>query len=219
MTTESPLRLTSAERRRLVGQAVSRQVGMWQTALVDPHHPENAAVRATLARLRRIPADDPSRPETWGITLPVVPVELAGGNDALSRAELAVHAALVLFAHHAQSSRERRHQSRWSLGGAVRQLVEQDGGGDGAQRRFVSAATATTWTQRMHHLRSLIALFRSKDIPLDYGGLAADLYQLQHPGEVERVRLKWGRDRYGSPPRQDPAIDPTQPTSQPDEEN
>ena len=48
----------------------------------------------------------------------------------------------------------------------------------------------------MNHLRGLIQLLRSKEIPLDYVDLAGDLYEFQMPGGAARVRLRWGQDFY-----------------------
>lgn len=182
--------------RVIVRDAVGRQVGSWQNALLTPSRPDNAEVRAVLARLRRTSAAGPGAADGWAITLPVVPPELLGRGDEPSDAERAVHATLVLFAHHAQSAKDRVHQRGRRLGLAVKQLSQGDGG-PGAHSRFVAVATASTWAQRMFHLRGLVALLRSHGVALDYAELACDLYLLQRPGRADSVRLRWGRDRYG----------------------
>jgi CRISPR system Cascade subunit CasB len=101
------------------------------------------------------------------------------------------------------------HQRGRRLGLAVNQLSQGDGG-PGAHTRFVAVATASTWAQRLFHLRGLVALMRSHGVSLDYAELACDLYLLQRPGRADSVRLQWGRDRYGgSGPSND---DTTQPS-------
>ena len=54
-----------------VAAAVGQQVGSWQNALLTPSRPDNAEVRATLARLRRTAASGPGAADGWAMTLPV----------------------------------------------------------------------------------------------------------------------------------------------------
>ena len=48
----------------------------------------------------------------------------------------------------------------------------------------------------MQHLRGLVQLMSSKDIPLDYVSLAGDLYEFQTRDGAARARLRWGQDFY-----------------------
>ena len=45
----------------------------------------------------------------------------------------------------------------------------------------------------MHYARQLVQQLRAASIPLDYGLLAQQLYDLQNPYRADAVRLSWGR--------------------------
>ena len=45
-------------------------------------------------------------------------------------------------------------------------------------------------------MRGIIQLLRAKGIPMNYGRLAKDLYEIQFPEGKKRVCLKWGQDFY-----------------------
>lgn len=47
-----------------------------------------------------------------------------------------------------------------------------------------------------HHMRGMVQLLRSKNIPLDYPALAEDLFWYQQPEHQAQVRLRWGQDFY-----------------------
>lgn len=183
--------------RRSVGTHVGATASALQSAMQDPRRESSA--RAQLARLRRVSIDDPSEPTVWDVTLRGLPDELRGNDDGPSRAERAVHAALVLFAVHAQSATHASHARGVGLGRAVRNVAGDEAPDGPVTKRFHAFATATTWTQRLHHLRGLITLMRSHNVAVDYGALAQDLYQVQWPGGVERARLQWGRDFHRIP--------------------
>lgn len=87
-----------------------------------------------------------------------------------------------------------------SLGAAVRSLVEKDSGkyarlepGE-LPRRFAAMVTAQSMSETAHYARQLIQQLRSASIPLDYGLLAQQFYDLQNPYRADGVRLSWGRD-------------------------
>ena len=83
------------------------------------------------------------------------------------------------------------------LGMAIRKLAGNDTDRlKAVQRRFNAFATARSMPECLHHLRGLIQLLRSEDIPLDYVELAGDLYEFQTPDGAARVRLRWGQDFY-----------------------
>lgn len=193
-TAPSPTPSRSPERR--LGDAVGRQVSGLQRALLDTGR--NGAAKATLARLRHIPAADPTSDlRSVDLTLATLPPELHGKTDEPSWAERAAHTALVLFAGHAQSAREPVHVAGQHLGVAVRALADKRDPDDVASgsimARFHSLTKAPTYEAMAYHLRSLIALMRSDGIRLDYGSLARDLYRWQQPGGADTVRLRWGR--------------------------
>lgn len=119
---------------------------------------------------------------------------MAGRDYEPSNAERAVHAALVLFAVHSQSATGPRHVAGRRLGLTIGELAGDNRDDGPTAGRYHAFATETTWNQRLHHLRGLVAQLRTNGIPLDYGSLAADLYRQQRPGGLEKVRLRWGRD-------------------------
>lgn len=182
---------------------VGSRVSGLQHALLDRGHPDHSATIATLARLRRSHPGEVSDPASWNVLFGDTPPALVGRGDEPSRAELAVHAALVLFAGHAQSADGPRHIRGRRLGHAIGDLARADnpeGYAEGAvARRFRSFATATTWTSAVRHLRGLISLMRSHRVGLDYGVLAADLWRMQDPQGLRRARLQWARDFHHLP--------------------
>lgn len=190
--------------RRVEVHVGSRVSGL-QHALLDRGHRDHSATIATLARLRRSQPGDASDPASWSVIFGGTPPELVGRGEDPSRAELAVHAALVLFSGHAQSADGPRHIRGRRLGHAIGDLARADdpeGYADGAvARRFRSFATATTWPSAVRHLRGLISLMRSQRIGLDYGALAADLWRMQDPQGLRRARLQWARDFHHLPTR------------------
>lgn len=161
--------------------------------------------RADLAKLRRCAPDAAGTdPEVWSITLGGLPLELAGSGDAPSPGERAVHACLVLYAHHQQAHSDPTHRAGPGLGAATRALAlarsTDDKLNDSVVQRLHQVGLATDWAGRLHHLRSLIVLMRgeSPTIALDYGRLGADLYRLQNPHTASSVLLGWGRDLHRS---------------------
>jgi CRISPR system Cascade subunit CasB len=157
-------------------------------------------VRSTLARLRRGVGSKPgSRPEIWDITLRDIPEALVGRWDNPSDAEWAVHTALTLFALHQQGKDIKSQcmsRDGYPLGTALRKLVRDDDDENRIKRRFDKVATADSMEEISHHLRGLIQLMKAEDIPLDYPGLAEDLFRFQNPDLRDNIRLKWGREYY-----------------------
>lgn len=110
--------------------------------------------------------------------------------------------ALTLYALHQQGAQRSMHADGQRLGMAIWWLARNDADQlktdrlKAVQRRFNAFATARSMPECLHHLRGLIQLLRSKDIPLDYVELAGDLYEFQTPDGAARVRLRWGQDFY-----------------------
>jgi len=159
-----------------------------------------SATRASLAMLRRGIGRSPgSTPELWSATFGGLPEDLMGTGSSPTRAEWAVHTALTLYALHQQgkSPRERpMHQEGRRLGMAVRELVRSDKDEERVKRRFDAVATSDGLMELSNHLRGLVQLLKSEEIPLDYAQLAEDLYRYQFPDARNSVRLNWGRDFY-----------------------
>lgn len=159
------------------------------------------AAAARLARLRRALTSSPgSIPDVWSDTIGALPPGLLGREDAASAYELAAHAAVCLYAIHQQSQPVGMHCPQRNLGAGVQLLRRSRGGGEDADkavlRRFHALATASSFSETLHHLRGLVTLLRSERVGLDYGQLAVDLRRLQQPSSTPGVRLTWGRGLY-----------------------
>ncbi|QDY09429.1 type I-E CRISPR-associated protein Cse2/CasB [Micromonospora sp. HM134] len=107
----------------------------------------------------------------------------------------AEHAVLVLFALHQQSQSRLVHQPNVGLGLAVAKL--RDSGkfsADAVTGRFGAAATATSFTEVVAHLRGLVTQLRAlaPTQPLDYTQLFWDLCRWQDPENVHEIRRRWG---------------------------
>ncbi|MBM0258163.1 type I-E CRISPR-associated protein Cse2/CasB [Micromonospora sp. 4G55] len=107
----------------------------------------------------------------------------------------AEHAALALFAVHQQSQSRLMHQPTVGLGLAMAKLrVSGKFTVDAVDKRFGAAATATSFTEVVAHLRGLVSQLRalSPAQPLDYTLLFRDLRDWQDPDRVHAVRRRWG---------------------------
>lgn len=193
-------------RAELIRTEVDRRVETLQRAYIDVNSKGNSQATATLARLRRCPADQPgSDPAVWEVTFGDLPEALLG-RDEPSPAERAIHAALVLFATHQQSQNVAVHVRGRSLGDAVRRLAEARGA-EGApdepsMRRLHQVVLTDDASGRLYHLRGLVTLFRAATPPvaLDYGRLAVDLWRLFDPYQDSTIVVsQWGRDLHNRP--------------------
>lgn len=160
----------------------------------------DSAVRAIMAKLRRGIGKPPgSMPELWDVTLNSLPEAITGKGGKPTYGEWAVHTTLTLFALHQQGKDIKKRlmsQDGYSLGVAVRNLIQDEEDEKRIKRRFDAMATSDSMEEISHHLRGLIQLMKTKDIPLDYPELAEDLYRYQFPEARDSVRLQWGREFY-----------------------
>jgi len=104
----------------------------------------------------------------------------------------AEHIALALFAIHQQSQPRSVHAPGTRLGAAAKAL--RDNGKfspDAVDRRFGTAATATSLSEAGYHLRGLVRQLRQITQPLDYTALYWDLVHWQDPEHIGRVRREW----------------------------
>jgi CRISPR system Cascade subunit CasB len=107
----------------------------------------------------------------------------------------AEHHALALYGLHQQSQRRPMHGADVGVGHAVRALRQSGRFSEEAvDRRFAAAATATTLTELVVHLRGLVSQMRSltQPRPLDYTQLVQDLAGWSHPERQQRIRRRWG---------------------------
>ncbi|MCU9519966.1 type I-E CRISPR-associated protein Cse2/CasB [Corynebacterium sp. ES2794-CONJ1] len=158
------------------------------------------SAKADLASWRRSASKTVGEsPETWAVLAENFPESLVGRGQHPSAAEQAVFTALTLFAVHMQSKTRPMHVKDNGLGTAMRTLArtnEADFFESSLFRRFTSATQAQTVEAASYHLRTLVSLLRSKDIPLDYGRLARELYLFQFPDSRKAVQLGWARQIY-----------------------
>lgn len=167
---------------------------------------EDSSARAALAILRRgvyrpLGAD----PDTWQIIFDGFPESLEGRSDAPSTPERAAYAALTLFGVHMQSAREKRHIPDVGFGRAVRKAAgrpDAEGNDSPLVKRFHALGTATSFSEVSNHARGLVKQLRAAGVGLDYGMLAADLFNLQDPQRSDGVRLRWARDLYRLEPQE-----------------
>ncbi|MEV0217540.1 type I-E CRISPR-associated protein Cse2/CasB [Micromonospora sp. NPDC050695] len=107
----------------------------------------------------------------------------------------AEHAALALFAVHQQSQPRLMHKPDVGLGWAMANLRRSDKfSPEAVDRRFGAAATATSFTEVVAHLRGLVSQLRTLKPaqPLDYTRLLRDLCDWQDQERVHSVRRRWG---------------------------
>lgn len=165
-------------------------------------NPNDAAVRAILAKMRRGVGEQPGAiPELWDMLFTDLPESLEGRGSKPSRAEWAIFTALTLFALHQQGKRnlesEFMFQEKNTFGRAVAQLISHNSDDKEAIiKRFNVAVSAADLTGFSWYLRNIIQLCKREDISIDYAALAKDLYDYQNPDWIDGVRLKWGRDFY-----------------------
>ncbi|MDR2087811.1 MAG: type I-E CRISPR-associated protein Cse2/CasB, partial [Clostridiales Family XIII bacterium] len=124
--------------------------------------------RAALARLRLgVGKEAGTVPETWKYIYEGFPDELAGKGDAPSYAENAIHAALTLYAMHAQGKGNPRvHDGNaGSIGMALNNLKRKNLENEqGILRRFNALVTAKTADEINLHARGVIQLLKQGEI-------------------------------------------------------
>lgn len=140
-------------------------------------------------------------PSIWAYTLESQRPELS--DQRPSWGENAVHTALTLWARHQGSNAAPMHmvdakETPRSFGSAVRALAEKGRGDKRPEetpvyRRLSSVVAAQTFGALSHHLRGIVDLLEAAEIPMDYGLLAADLFEWQIPRRRSAVTRRWGR--------------------------
>lgn len=163
-------------------------------------------VRAVLANLRRGVGKIPGElPVLWGILFQDFPEAFSqkAKDGKPSRAEWAAYLALTFYALHQQGhdiTTENMQHDGEGLGTVVRRLVPDAEAEEknGVLKRFQVMATSSDIEELAHHLRGIIQLLNRAGIGLDYGKLSEDLYHYQFEDSRGSVRLKWGREYFGS---------------------
>ncbi len=182
-----------------IGLFVKKKIGQIQ-AVAD-----YGAGKKTLAQLRRGIGHEPgSLPELFAITLQDLPEGFLSKDGDATKEEWASYLSLTLYALHQQGynaqTQPMHTKEGGSLGSAMSSLVSSYEGDPNAEERILqrlqTLATSIDMKALSHHLRSVVQLLKSKGIPLDYGRLAGDLYEMQFPEGKKRVCLRWGEDLY-----------------------
>lgn len=159
--------------------------------------------KAVLANLRRGIGRHPGEvPELWYLIMENVDDDLLRDG----RFETALFDTLTLFAWHQQGHEpksEPMHKSGQSIGEAMADLVFADKSGDieHAKERIIKKfgiITSSDGTDDLYaHVRSMVSLLKSNDIPLDYADLAYAFYVASYRDDIFKTYLNWGRDFYG----------------------
>ena len=159
-----------------------------------------AGEAGALAALRRgVGRPLEESPDSWPYVLAVV--------GTRRWREPAAHLVLGLYAlHHQSKSANALNREDWTLGRAGHVLKThrgtQGGSAEGVERRFQAILASETVDAIAVHLRGLVTLLRSADIPLDYPRLYRDLCSWLSPERRERVCLSWARDFFVIPPEE-----------------
>lgn len=158
---------------------------------------DTGAGKGLMANLRHGIGKKPGElSELWGMIFDRIPDELTGRKEA-SDAEWAVYTALTLYALHQQGSDVNMNQKDISVGRAAANLVKNEDDTKRVLNRLNLVATAVSPEDLAYHLRGLVQLLKSEDIPLDYARLAKELYQFHNNESASSIKLSWGRDFYG----------------------
>lgn len=160
---------------------------------------ESGETKANLAKLRRGIGKAPGEiPELLGFLLLSIPPQLESKNGEPSNAEWAIYIALTTYALNQQENSESmyREGEEYTLGRSVGRMIENPDDAENIIRRFNVLVSSHDMVGFSYHLRNIVQMMRTKDIPLDYGQLAADLYRFQWDDSRNKVCLKWAQDFY-----------------------
>lgn len=198
--------MTVYEAARAAGAFANRKILALQGSFLKEGSASSAA-RATLAQLRNL--GTPGR----GSWIQVGALLFEGMPDAdlterdRERMVNAVSCALSLYARHQQAkdnpmalippkAAERGSGARRGFGWSCRQIERDLDQSQGVRRRIQGLEATSDFSGVAYHLRGLIDLMKAKDVPVDYGLLARDLYLVQFPGIRDRVFMDWAREYY-----------------------
>lgn len=202
--------LERKSRGRQLGDIVVQRVLRLHRTKADAK--ESSAAKGLLAVLRRsVYADHGTIPELWEVT--AVPEELQPHvlDDAPTRAEASIHAALCLYARHEQGKSVCMHNKDVPFAMAVYKLAHptKDKEVAGVRARLNAAATAVSFQEFVRHIASLVSMMRGAGIGFNYGELTRDLYEFHCLEGRDVVRLRWARS-YHAPSRSQESDSTTQ---------
>lgn len=157
---------------------------------------DTGAGRGIMASLRHGMGRKPGElPELWGIIFDRIPDELIGQREP-SYAEWAVYTALTLYALHQQGNEFNANAQNVSVGSAAARLIKKDEDMKRIINRLNLVITSVSPEDLAYHLRGIIQLLKSENIPLDYAQLAKELYLFHNQDYAGNIKLSWGRDFY-----------------------
>lgn len=196
-------------------QIVNAAIMRLQPQVTGANARHQGPARARMASLRsgvgRLPEDVPlAWGEVAGDVIPNFPPQWSYG-DAATPEERAAFTALTFWALHQQSQEKPMHAGKmereYNFGRSVGRLSRR-AESKSIKSRFDALLLNGHGQSTQHHLRSLIQLLRSHEIPVDYAQLAEDLRDLELPNRRRRVILRWGRGyAYASSASSNPAPD------------
>lgn len=182
-------------RKDEVRQFVERKIGFLQEGK------DGGENRAALANLRRGVGRDPGElPQLFGIILMDMPEKFMSEKGVATKEEWSCYIALTLYALHQQgnemANQPMHTEEKINLGAAMWELASSYEDSNAEQRmlqRMRMLSTSADMKELSYHLRGVIQLLKSKGIQVNYGILAADLYELQCLDGKKRVHLRWGQ--------------------------
>jgi len=155
-----------------------------------------------LANLRKGVGKEPGNiPEIFGTILEAMPEDFYSKNGIPTKEEWACYTALTLFSWHQQGFDLKKQPMHIDDGNgfgiALRRLAESYDDVNAKNRvlkKLHVIISSTEITGFIYQLRNAITLLRGEGITLDYGLLAADIYDWQYPDMKNSIGLKWGQD-------------------------
>jgi CRISPR system Cascade subunit CasB len=167
--------------------------GPWYWSSFDP---KTGRAGADMAKLRRgLGRDAGDVPEMWSYYKVVIPDHLAAAGTRRTPELDAEHAALTLFAVHQQSQDTPMHKADEHIGAALLKLRNSKQFAANPQaldERVNAAATASSVTELVHHLKGLVTLLRGQQLPFDYTQLVHDIADWRWSSSRTRIRRQWG---------------------------
>lgn len=166
--------------------------------------PENKR-KSILAELRHgIGKNFEENPDCWGSVFMNMPDNMLGNGKNPSPEENAVYHSLTLFALHQQGKEitsDCMHTEKEGMGFGM-SLSKLLSGNEEADRRvekkFKILVSSKNIDEMAYYLRRTIPILSKEGISVNYGMLAANLYDYQFDERRMFVFLKWGRQFYSA---------------------
>lgn len=192
-------------------------VGKRVLALQKAYLAGASSARGTLARLRRLDTPGGGSWMVVGEELLADLPDLGLGMLDQERLMRCAKASLRFYAIHQQSKQRpmavvpsEDDPRRGSFGSACHAIAwGDDGEGAAGVRRRMALVEAAGGIEGVEAcMRQLVLLMRAKDVQLDYGRLAHDLYLLQFDWARDGIFMEWALDYYAPKDRLEQAANP-----------